>query len=214
MRPGFGKDRLQYIVRVGGSRQQFHDGIGFCYETKATVLHQSLARPGRRLCPKIAKIEYGESDVYDIEVEGDHSYLANGVISHNSEMPLQMMEAKGFTVDKHSVDRDKTSYYSWRTGFEELRIRPYRQYQFLREAEQLLDGDKKIDHPRDGSKDTVDAMAASYTNAINSDEKFNIITSNEPSVYMGGTVESMSSEKPPIDINLPMGYTRVKTFNV
>ena len=131
-----------------------------------------------------------------------------------SEMPLQMMEARGFKVDKQSLDRDKSGYYAWRTGFEELRIRPYRQFQLMREIEQLLDGEKKVDHPRDGSKDTSDACAGAYVNAINSEEKFNVVTENTPSVYTGGQVDASQLEKPPIDFNLPLGYTRTAHFDM
>jgi len=210
----FGKNRTQYIVRVGGSRKRFYESIGFCYKAKSDILNKSLLRPGRRLCPRVAKIGYSYASVYDIEVEGDHSYVANGVISHNSSMPLQMMEARGFKVDKQSLDRDKSGYYAWRTAFEELRLRPYQQYQMLREIEQLVDGEKKIDHPPGGEKDACDAAAGCYVNAINSDEKFTILSDNSPSIYAGGVVDATVSEKPPIEFNLPLGYTRIQTFNV
>jgi len=131
-----------------------------------------------------------------------------------SEMPLQMMEARGFKVDKQSLDRDKSGYYSWRTGFEEIRIRPYRQHQMMREIEMLLDGEKKVDHPKDGSKDTTDAAAGAYVNAINSDEKFSVVTDNAPSVYTGGAVDASMVDKPPIDFNLPMGYTKTVHFDM
>lgn len=67
---------------------------------------------------------------------------------------LQMMEARGFKTDLLSLDRKKTVYYSWRSGFEELRVRMYRQHQLMREAENLVDGEDKVDHPPEGSKDT------------------------------------------------------------
>lgn len=71
-----------------------------------------------------------------------------------SVMPLQELEARGFAVDKLSIDRDKSVYNAWRAGFEEHRIRLYRNEQMIREAENLLEVDKKYDHPPDGSKDT------------------------------------------------------------
>jgi hypothetical protein len=69
---------------------------------------------------------------------------------YQSEMPLQGLEAKGFDVDKLSVDRDKSVYTAWRMGFEERRIRLCRNFQMLRESEALLEVDKKFDHPPDG----------------------------------------------------------------
>ena len=67
-----------------------------------------------------------------------------------SEAPLQMLEARNFKVEKLSIDRDKSVYTTWRAGFEEHRIRLHRNEQMLREAEQLLEMDKKYDHPPDG----------------------------------------------------------------
>lgn len=87
-----------------------------------------------------------------------------------SELPLQMMETRGFNVKKLSVDKTKAPYYQWRQGFEESRIRMYRQEQLLYEAERLLDlaspGKGKIDHPASGSKDTTDSASGAYFNAI------------------------------------------------
>lgn len=68
----------------------------------------------------------------------------------NSAMPLQELEAKQFNVDKLSIDRDKSVYTAWRAGFEEYRIRLHRNEQMIREAENLLEMDKKYDHPPDG----------------------------------------------------------------
>lgn len=67
-----------------------------------------------------------------------------------SVMPLQMMQSRGFETKVLSVDRSKAPYYAWRTGFEELRIRPCRNRQMMIEAEQLLDLPEKIDHPAEG----------------------------------------------------------------
>lgn len=40
---------------------------------------------------KISKIEYNKNDVFDIEIEDVHSYNANGIINHNSQ--LKVIEA-------------------------------------------------------------------------------------------------------------------------
>jgi len=71
-----------------------------------------------------------------------------------SAMPLQELEARQFNVDKLSIDRDKSVYTAWRAGFEEHRIRLHRSEQMIREAENLLEMDKKFDCPDPGSKDT------------------------------------------------------------
>lgn len=130
-----------------------------------------------------------------------------------SEMPLQTLEARGFEVDKLSIDRDKSVYTAWRTGFEEHRIRLHRNEQMIREAEQLLEMDKKYDHPPEGSKDTTDAAAGAYFNAVNSDEKLALGSHNYPAVYSGQAISQQDAEKPPVEINLPpKGYTRSKVF--
>lgn len=100
-----------------------------------------------------------------------------------SEMPLQNLEAAGFTVDKQSLDKDKSAYTAWRTGFEDLRMRLYRSEEMLEEAEKLMEVDKKFDHPDNGSKDTTDACAGAYFNAINSEERTTLLTQAVPSVY-------------------------------
>jgi hypothetical protein len=42
---------------------------------------------------EIVSIEFvGEEEVYDIEVQQDHSYIASGLVVHNSSEPLK----KGF----------------------------------------------------------------------------------------------------------------------
>jgi hypothetical protein len=133
----------------------------------------------------------------------------------NSEMPLQTLEARGYEVDKLSLDRDKSVYTAWRTGFEEQRIRLHRNEQMIREAGELLEMDKKYDHPPDGSKDTCDGAAGAYYNAINSEEKLTLSSHNAPAVYGGQDLKQTESIGPPIEIPLPaQGYTRSKVFHI
>jgi len=133
---------------------------------------------------------------------------------YQSDQQLQMLEARGFKVDKQSVDRNKDAYIAWRMAIEEHRLRPYAHRHMMQEAEKLLDGDKKVDHPDKGSKDTTDACAGSYYNAINSEEKATMMASNNPRVHLNREFESIILEKPPVEINLPPGYERIKTFKV
>jgi hypothetical protein len=130
-----------------------------------------------------------------------------------SEMPLQGLEARGFEVDKLSVDRDKTVYNAWKMGFEERRIRLMRSNQMIREAESLLEMDKKYDHPPDGSKDTSDASAGAFFNAVNSEEKLTLMSHNAATVLGGQQMGESDLNTPPIEIVLPKkGYERTKTF--
>jgi hypothetical protein len=124
------------------------------------------------------------------------------------------LEAQQFEVDKLSIDRDKSVYTAWRAGFEEHRIRLHRNEQMIREAENLLEMDKKFDHPPDGSKDTTDAAAGAYFNAVNSTEKLSMTGMNAPTLYTGQQVQDYEKEKPPVEIPIPKkGYDRTKVFN-
>lgn len=132
---------------------------------------------------------------------------------YQSLAPLQALEAKGFEVDELSIDRDKSAYTAWRMGFEERRIRLYRNHQMLREAEALLEMDKKFDHPPDGSKDTTDAAAGAFFNAVNSDEKTTMSSHNSAVMMTNQSIDAMAAAGPPIEIVLPKtGYDRSKVF--
>lgn len=130
-----------------------------------------------------------------------------------SVMPLQELEARGFAVDKLSIDRDKSVYNAWRAGFEEHRIRLYRNEQMIREAENLLEVDKKYDHPPDGSKDTTDGASGAFFNAVNSDEKLSLASHNAPTLYTGKQMQQFEQEPPPVSIVLPnKAVDRLKVF--
>lgn len=127
-----------------------------------------------------------------------------------SSNSLQMMEARGFTTKNLSMDREKTQYYALRSGFEELRIRMYRQRQALVELENLLDGDKKIDHPANGSKDSSDALGGSYYNAITSEDS--VQGTSEPTAMETGQADN-ADEIEPVSINIPPMNRQTKTFS-
>jgi len=93
----------------------------------------------------------------------NYRFAAVTADQYQSSMPLQMLESRGFKTDLLSVDRDKKVYTAWRQAFEELRLRPYRSDQLTQEIECLVDDGKKVDHPKDGSKDTSDACFALET---------------------------------------------------
>lgn len=117
---------------------------------------------------------------------------------YGSQMPLETLGHRGFTVDELSVDKKKGPYYAWRVGYEDLRIRMFKQHQLIREAENLIDGDKKIDHPEkfpggaEGTKDTADAAAGAYWNAVANFKKFPQVAQNavDPSVYSAPPTET------------------------
>jgi len=131
---------------------------------------------------------------------------------YQSDMPLQMLEAGGFKVGKLSVDRDKTVYNAFRTAVQEWRVRIYRQNQLWRELENLLEMNKKFDHPPTGSKDTSDGAAGALFNALNSDEKLTIMSHDVPAIHKGQVVET-GDDRPPMEIVVPdKTLTRTMTF--
>jgi hypothetical protein len=80
---GFGKKAITYDIRLRGPRTNFLELIGFCYQRKTRVLAAHRNRKGRQLVERVAKIEHSKAEVYDLEVTGDQSYIANGFVSHN-----------------------------------------------------------------------------------------------------------------------------------
>ena len=128
-----------------------------------------------------------------------------------SESTLQMMESRGFSVGKLSMDRNKAPYYGWRTAFEERRIRMFHQSQLMTEAEQLVDLPEKIDHLPTQSKDTSDATAGAYWNAVQSAATMATRTSqSSPGLYRDQ--EEESEAPPPIYIPLPPQERRIGKF--
>lgn len=133
---------------------------------------------------------------------------------YQSMAPLQALQARGFNAKHLSVDKDKAVYIAWRSGFEELRILPYSTPIWIREAENLINGDKKVDHQQNGTKDVTDGMAGAYWNAITSDAKFSMtVPQQETAVHADSLIDPRATEPPPISISLPKGYTRIKTFD-
>lgn len=213
LRDGYGGLSVQYLLRARGPRQLFAERINFSFRRKTAALALHVGRPGRQIKERVESIRPLRADVYDLEVEEDHSYTANGFVSHNSEASLQMLEAKGFEVDRRSIDRDKSAYHMWREGFEEHRIRLARNAQMIREAEALLDMDKKYDHPPDGSKDTTDSAAGAYANAMESDEKASLIINNDPVATTSRQLrQAETHQAPPVEIIIPSGGSRLKVF--
>ncbi len=54
-----------------------------CFASTLEKLHVPLADP-REYLVKVASVEMSEAQTYDIEVEESHSYVVNGLVSHNT----------------------------------------------------------------------------------------------------------------------------------
>lgn len=160
--PGYPTDSpFQYIVRIRGSRKKFLDAVGFSYEYKEEQLREHVAVRGRRIFSRVESITSSKAVVYDIEVQDDPSYIANGFVSHNSAESLQQFERRGLVADRLSVDRDTAAYDILRTALYDQRVDMYAYEPALYELRRLEHDRKrrKVDHPDGGSKDVSDAMA-------------------------------------------------------
>jgi hypothetical protein len=124
-----------------------------------------------------------------------------------SAMALELLQAKGFTTERRSIDRDKTAYTAWRAAAQEQRLRFYPHQVLLTEMAQLVDCGRKFDHPPGGgTKDVADAVAGAYLNAISSDEKVSLGNENLPSIY--GTHTQPLDYEQKLDFNFFGGYSR------
>lgn len=155
------KTGLQYSLRVNGSRRVWRDRIGFGVSAKMNALRDHVERKGRRLYSRVLSVEKSRAVVYDIEVENDPSYIANGIVSHNSAEMLQQVSRRGISSRLISMDRTTNPYDEVKSAFYENRIEIYPYQPFIDEFKKLeydrLVG--KIDHPEHGSKDCSDSVA-------------------------------------------------------
>lgn len=131
-----------------------------------------------------------------------------------SDMPLQMLESRGFKTGKLSLDREKIPYYAFRAAVEELRLRPYSNTHLFNELAELHDGDKKIDHTKLGSKDLSDSAAGCYYSAMTSDNLTSISAQSTNAITPNSTLETNLQEPAPITINVPTHVRRVPEFDV
>jgi hypothetical protein len=156
--------RGSYILQITGSRQYFYDRIGFAYRTKQDKLAQYLDIPGRFIYSRISSIEEGYDEVVDFQIAHDHSYLANGFVSHNSAESIQQWRKQGVKTGMISVDRTSVPYKNLRDAFNDGRIDMYPQGVLIDELFNLEYNDKqdKIDHPIGGGKDCADAVCGAY----------------------------------------------------
>lgn len=160
-REGFGIKCNQYVLNIRGSRRKFAEAVGVGTEKKSSRLRENIDIRGRTMSVKVVSIERSSSEVYDLEVEGDHSYIANGFVSHNSAEMHQQVKRKGITPHIISMDTSVDPYEELKSAFYEQRIEIYPYEPFITEFKQLeydrLNG--KIDKPLAGSDDCSDAVA-------------------------------------------------------
>ena len=114
-------------------------------------------------------IEGVESNtVYDIEIEDNHEYIVNGIVSHNSHMAKQSVEDSGIDCDLLSVDRVADPYPpdSVKIALTEGRVDyPYNQVACTEAKNLKVINGHKVDHAYKESKDVWDSLVGSVWNA-------------------------------------------------
>ena len=93
----------------------------------------------------------------------------DGYQSVNLRQDLTLL---GFEAEEISVDRKKDPYYNMKNAILESRYNGVRHPIFDDEIRRLIDGDKKIDHPMDGSKDMTDAVCGSMWSAYSCQDQY------------------------------------------
>jgi len=161
----FGSTNSIYHLRMIGKRKLFFDCVGFSHKKKMDRLKLHIDKNGRNLRERVVKIECGlTGDVYDLEVDGDHSYVANGYISHNSHQFKQDIEDRGIETELVSLDRTDEVPVNAKNCFIENRvIYPYVRI-FAKEARYLKYIGNKVDHPTGKGKDICDSVFGTVYN--------------------------------------------------
>lgn len=80
---------------------------------------------------------------------------------------MQILRKNGYLAEYLSVDRSLAPYEEWKAATYENRINVYYHEKYINEAKKLEKiKNKKIDHPRNGSKDCTDAVAGVTNSCI------------------------------------------------
>jgi hypothetical protein len=188
------KDGVQYVVGVRGARRKFLERIGFSYSRKQVELEKHVGVVGRRIFARVVSVEAdGEADVFDLEVEDDPSYLANGFMSHNSADMRQNLNSKGYKAEVLSVDSSSDAYDLLKNAINEERFDCLPFPHLEKELRQLEWNPKrkKVDHPQDGSKDVADGLAGVTMSLTTRLAPQPLVASPGISEYRDATVEDI-----------------------
>lgn len=158
-----GNALLEMITLVSDRKKKARDSYLSVKPTRKP--RWALDESGVAWLPIKSKEFDGAERVYDICVPGSHSFVANGFVTHNSFDIQQELREVGIRSETLSVAKKH---------YEDLAMLVYEDRIALPSIELLLQemtelkvvNDKKVDHPRKGSKDLSDAMTGAVFNAI------------------------------------------------
>ena len=157
-----------YILKFSGNRKHVYDSLGgLVYKRKNDLASSFLHVKGRDLAPRITEIKNGAEEVFDFEVEEDHSYMANGFVSHNSTDFMQMINKRGFETKRISTEGE-VPYTSLKQAFLEDRVILVNNMELADELTGLVQDQKtkRVDHTAVSTNDIADCVAGIYMNIL------------------------------------------------
>lgn len=168
--------KLEVLGRACNAKDCFHLGITGNVESLDIGVSEKLrgVRNYRAYMDKVLSVERaGNADVYDIHVDKEAAYVANGVYSHNSQGSLQFFEENRIPCRYQSVDRtDKAYLFFVECMYRQIVKFPADFAEAIKHELFNLDWNRdrhKVDHPSDtahgGMKDRMDAVVGALYNA-------------------------------------------------
>jgi hypothetical protein len=108
----------------------------------------------------------GVQRVYDITVPGDHSFIADGVVTHNSAGYRQRLRTD-FGIETDLLSVAKPHYEDFSLAMGDGRVKGYSLPLLVDEllGLRIIKGNR-VDHPRTGSKDLSDSVAGAVYNVV------------------------------------------------
>lgn len=169
--------KMEVLGKLCNAKTSYHLGITGNVESLDIGLSLKLVgvRNYRPYFDKVASVvSYGKSDVYDLQVDKEQAYVANGIYSHNSSSSQQRLQELGFPVRYQSVDRTDKAYLYFVENLYLNCVSFNSQFadDIQHELFNLIHDRKKgkVDHPSDtkhgGMKDRMDAIVGAMYNAF------------------------------------------------
>lgn len=115
-----GKSHPFYRVTISGRQiRRFAEVVGFRSQRKSLKLIEAISKlrdtrkPRFIKSAKVVSIEHTKANIIHMEVSGDHTYIADNVINHNSASLNQNLYSRGLNTKIVSFSREKQlSYYN------------------------------------------------------------------------------------------------------
>lgn len=168
--------KLEVLGKICNAKDCYHLGITGNVESLDVGISEKLrgVKNYRAYMDKILSVEdAGYADVYDIQVDTEAAYVANGIYSHNSSASLQFFEENGIPCRYQSVDRtDKAYLFFVDCMYRQIVKFPTDFAEAIQPELFNLEWNRskhKVDHPgttqTGGMKDRMDAVVGALYNA-------------------------------------------------